>query len=43
MFCTVLATVAGVAVEESNEHSGQGLERTQVQSFSSGTIGMSAV
>jgi hypothetical protein len=39
----VPGTVDGVVVEASNEHSGQGRVRTQVQSFSSGTIGMEAV
>ena len=35
--------VAGVTVEASKEHSGQVRDRTQVQSFSSGMIGMRAV
>jgi hypothetical protein len=43
MFATLPATVTGVTVDASKEHSGQGRESTQVQSFSSGMIGMAAV
>jgi hypothetical protein len=43
MLSIVPGTVEGVVVEASIEHSGQGRVRTQVQSFSSGTIGMEAV
>jgi hypothetical protein len=43
MLSMMPGTVAGVAVEASKEHSGQVRDKTQVQSFSSGTIGMRAV